>query len=274
MKWIVAAFFLGTAQMAWPQVQTGTSIVYDLSQNQFTIAADSRRNNPETGEYDNFQCKISAFGQKFVFSMSGYVEKINRWNAHALARKIWQKESSGEISADKLTTAVAGKWLTAMETTYSDADIVPTFRKHMFPGDQPILASAIFVATDKSGTVVGRVVNIYFDLQLFDATGTTRLIPDNNPMAETWGGLGFSEIFLEFGKETSLRATEYMKWFTPQISALSHSRHDAKLASKFVELTILLHPRNSELGFPIDLLQLNGGTGVHWGQHKQKCPEN
>jgi hypothetical protein len=275
MKWIITAIFVGTVQMAWPQIQTGTSIVYNFSQSQFTIAADSRGVSAETGGHDNTQCKISAFGSKFVFSASGIVKKIDHWNAYTVARGIWQKElTGGQIDANKITAAVAEKWVTAMEGIYINDNIVSFRRKQMLPGEEPIIASAIFVATDKSGKIVGHVVDINFDLPLFDSTGTTRFVSRSDPINGPWGSLGLTEVFLEFGKRTTMRASEYMEWFMPQISTLNHSSQGIKLASKFVELTILLHPRNGEVGFPIDIMQFNGGTGVNWFTRKSKCPEN
>jgi hypothetical protein len=87
-----------------------------------------------------------------------------------------------------------------------------------------------------------------------------------------WTGL--LEIAQEFGDQKSERAKNYMTWFSDQISEQTAPKQRAMTAAKLVELSILLHPKNAELGFPIDVLQLNKTTGVQWIQKKQNCPSN
>ena len=277
MKWIVALLLVVPLQAAWPQIQTGTIIVYNLTQDEFTVAADSRGIVRGTDKHDDNECKISAFGSNFVFSMAGLTRQGDRWDSHTVARKIWQEEFMRDASAKSLVTVVSDKWINAMERIYFDNSVVPYMRSTMHPGDGPIISSAVFAATDKSGLVFYRGVTIFFDLQAFDSSGTVRLqekIEGRLDTPEQWGSMGRNEIEIEFVKRATPRANQYMDWYGPQISTLDPSKLRSELATKFVELSILLHPNNIELGFPIDVLQLNGKTGVHWISRKPNCPEN
>jgi len=84
---------------------------------------------------------------------------------------------------------------------------------------------------------------------------------------------GQDEVVDEFLNQTSDRAKEYMKGFMPQLSGLTIDQKRAAISSKLIELSILYHPDKSELGFPVDVLQLRPTTGVHWISVKPNCPK-
>jgi hypothetical protein len=135
-------------QLAWSQLQTGTVIYINFAQGEVTISADSRM-NIVAGGHDDTECKISAFGSKFVFSMAG-AARIDQWNAHSVAREIWERESKIHFDATLLARTVKG-WIEAVEPIYGIH--VAEIRKHMNSGDAPVIATAFFAAADKAGTI-------------------------------------------------------------------------------------------------------------------------
>src|ERR1700676_2408288 len=262
MKYFLLLVLL-VGQIAWPQIKTGTVMYADFSQDEITISADSRMNIPETGGHDDTECKISAFGDKFAFAMAGAVKSSGEsgWNGHTIARKIWQSEST-KTDAAKLVISVSDRWVTAMEDVYRAPEVIRKLRKHM--PDSGTIANGIFIATDTSGNLIVRAMNIWLDLPLFDLTGFVHLLHSGDFLSVGHSlGAGLDEVVDEFQEQSSARAKEYIEWFRTQLASMTPSQRRATVATKFIELSTLLHPRNSEMGFPIDVLQLRKTTGIH-----------
>jgi hypothetical protein len=271
VKWSVV-FLLCSSQIAWPQVKTGTVLFINFTPSDLTIAADSRV-TLGGGGYNDTECKISAFGDKFVFVMAGAVFSTDDLrNPHSIARQIWELNSLTEQSAKKLVPVIAEEWVARMEQIYAQSGQIGAVKKHM--GGE-VLANAFFAATDSMGQLAIVGVNIDFDGQLFDTSGQIHITHNiRNLPPDSWASGGLDEVADEYRLETSVRAKEYMSQFRTEILSLSPLEQRARLAAKYVEMSILLHPRKAELGFPIDVLQLKPGTGVNWVSIKANCPQN
>ena len=264
-------FVLLINQFARAQFKSGTVVYVDFAQDELTVAADSRMNIASGGHDDN-ECKISALGSKFVFSMAG-AARIGQWNAHSAAREAWKRESKNKSDATLLSRIVNG-WIEVAKPIYATRDLITDIRKRMNNGDDPVVATAFFAAVDNSGRLKASAVNINFDLPLFDSTGEIKLISNANEIpAASSISMGHDDVVIEFRHDTTQRAKEYMSWFRRRIAALPPHRQRAELASKYIELSILLHPKSNELAFPVDVLQLRA-DGVHWVWRKGNCPEN
>lgn len=274
-RWIfLLALLVLCWQTAWPQVKAGTVIFVDFAKDEITVASDSRTILPEIEGHDDTECKISAFGDKFIFALAGMAKKNDPggWNGHLIARKIWESESASKTDAAELVLSVSEKWTIAMDEIYGNPEIVRT-KRHYQP-DNAIFANSFFAATDKTGKLVVRGVDISFDLPLFDSTGKIRLIHTPNAVREGGSGsAGHDEIIGEFMSQSTPRAAEFMRWWVPQISTFSRSAKRAAVASKLIELSILLHAHQEELGFPIDVVQLRPRAGVHWVSNNKNCPD-
>jgi hypothetical protein len=259
------------AQSAWPQIKSGTIVVYYPFHDELTVAADSRQVSDH--EHDDTSCKIATFGPQFVFAVSGTAGRGSdagaKWNAYSIARNVWERESKIESpNPFDLITRVADGWIAAMEPLYGDPFVVQDARKQ----NSSLIASALLATTNKSGLLAIQLVNIRFDLNLFDSTGKVRITHDSQPADPNIpGGIGFGKIALEFGDQTTPRAKEYMKWFATRTSNMTRSDKLAELTSKLVELSILLQPDDANLAFPIDVLQLKGGSSVKWRWVKPNC---
>ena len=269
MKRFIVALLLFPVYVAWPQIKAGSVVYVDFAKDEVTIAADSRM-ILSSGGHDDTECKISAFGNQFVFAMAGVVEG-EKWNAHAVARQVWEAESKVEADPVKLVPVVADRWATQMEGIYGQPNSISTIRKI----GSKALANGIFAATNNKGNLIAYVTDIDFDLRLFDSKHLVRLWHDgrNIPPGTSASG-GRDEIIDEFLALSSTRAKDYWEQFIPQISNTTKSQQRASIASKLIELSIRLHPQNSELGFPVDVLQLRPRTGVSWVSIKPNCPQN
>jgi hypothetical protein len=272
-KWLATICLLLSSQIARAQVKTGTILYVNFTPSDLTVAADSRMTIAETGEHDDAECKISAFGNKFVFAMAGVVfPNDDIRNPHFVARQIWDTESLTEDNEIKLVSAVAKEWAARMEQIYAQSGKIDLIRKHT--GGEA-LANAMFAATDSRGQMAVVLVAIDFDGKLFDTSGYIRITHNLQDLpAGTQVSAGFDEIANEYGLETSDRAKEYMTRFKTQISNLPPMEQRARIASKLVELSVLFDPHKDELGFPIDVLQLRPTEGINWVSIKANCPQN
>ena len=278
MKWFLTAFSALIPWTAWPQIGSGTVIFVYFSQNEVTVAADSRTISSSGAQNDN-ECKISTFGRKFAFTMAGIAQRDRGsnstvWNAHSVARRAWEKESPKHVDdAPGLTLATERTWTEDMKSIYADPAVIRFLRQRMKPGDDPILATAVFIATDNLGRLIVHGISIGFDVGLYDSQGKIAVsetrrydLPENSHVTG-----GHDEIINEFLGKTSTRARDYMSWFNASITGLSSGKQNANLASKMIELSILLHPKNQELGLPIDLIQMNRTVGLRVLSMKPEC---
>jgi hypothetical protein len=253
------------------KVGSGTAMFVVYTQDVLTIAADSRM-TLLTGPPKDTECKISAFGHEFTFAMAGVTFQNSGQTPHSIARQIWKTESNeGDVS--KLVSTVAEEWTKRMEDLYRQlGPEIGEIRKRTH--GEP-LATAYFAATNKAGQMGAASSEIGFDGRLFDQTGEVRITHHIQSLqANQWYSAGLQEITVEYVKETSKRANEYMTQFKAQIATLPPSEQDAKLAAKYIELSIQLHPRKEYLAFPVDVLQLKRAVGVNWVSVKPNCPRN
>lgn len=249
----------------------GTVVFVIFTPTDLTIAADSRL-TWLAGGHDDTECKISAFGSKFVFAMAGVVFTGGDKNPHLIARRIWQRKSRTNPSTTKLISDVAEEWRDKMETLYAQSGSIGGIRKRT--GGES-LATAYFAATDRTGEIVLADVQIDFDGQLFDKSGRIHITHDKRILrSDNWYSAGRHEIADEYIKGTSDRAKKFMAPFRTQLATLSPSERDAKMASKLVELSILLHPLKADLAPPVDVLQMKPGIGIHWVSIKPNCPRD
>jgi hypothetical protein len=283
MNRFLLAYLLCFGQVENPQIETGTVIFVDVSTDELTIAADSRSNLADTGQHSDARCKISALGDKFVFTAAGMSfyrdDKGEAWDIHTIAREIWRKESSFETKAVNLVNNVSEQFVIQMELIYRRPEIIAATKKYQSGGD-PVLVSALFAATDKFGALAIRALNIDYDDKLFNSSGEVRLVhnfttlqPEKHGGAKSMG-MGHDEVIEEFLSMKSARSRDFMGRFLPQLTAMSPSEKRAAFASALIEQSILLHPQRDQMGFPIDVLQLERTTGVRWISVKPNCPKD
>jgi hypothetical protein len=225
MRWLTLLPILGSALLGWAQVQSGTVLFGDFSQNQLVIAADSRSTGAGGDHFDT-ECKIHAFGNRFVFAMAGVVKSLNQWDAQDVARQAWKRQSQLTSDPETLISRVPDDWIAKMEKLYDDRDAISQSQRLI--SGTPVLANAIFATVDKLGKVKVRVVNIWYG---FDFTGKI-LINHNSYFAPDGATLlgGHTEVIIEFLRGSSPMAVDYMKWFKARISTEDSNMQRADLA--------------------------------------------
>jgi hypothetical protein len=173
LQWLSALVpALLISQAAYPQVGSGTVIVVNVSQEDVTIAADSRTTF-SNGAHSDTECKISAFGKAFAFTMSGTVSKGNAWNAHDIARKSWSAAATLGLSATDTVHDVADRWLPEMINRYQDKDIIEEAIR--LSPDNRTLGAGLFAGKDSGGRIAVEAVNIDYDKATFLSTGQIKL---------------------------------------------------------------------------------------------------
>jgi len=266
--------------LAWPQTQTGSIAVFILSENEITVAADSRSVNSVTGIHDDTSCKIRAFGDKFFFVMAGPGgHKADaagpRWSANGDAREAWRMAIRlGMVSsAQRLTDEVAEQWARSMESHFMKPTIMKALRSTLWGGN--VLASGLFGSTNPERELAVAKVDIFVDLELFDSKGIVKLRHEisEGPKLVPGGSMGLGEIATEYIFETSARAKRDMEAYKRTISNLTPSAQYGGIASKLVEWSVSLHPRHEFLGLPVDELQLSKGGSIRWLKLKRGCKE-
>jgi hypothetical protein len=222
MRSVTVALLL-SSQLVWPQVETGSVVVGTFDQDEITIAADSRKTMLETGIHDDTECKISAFGNNFVFAVAGTAGSVGGWTAASVARTTWEAESKVASDTPLLDRVVDG-WIKAMEKIYGDPELIAIVRRRIT--DVPVVATAAFAAMDKSGNLGLEGINILFDLNLFDTTKQVRLF--HSVFAAPVGATiatGRNDVALEFRYKTTQRAKDYANWYETRVDNLAlHQR--------------------------------------------------
>jgi hypothetical protein len=274
MRYLLLLALITLVEPARSQIGSGTAIFVNRSlDDEVTVAADSRM-NLQGGTHEDGECKISEFGNRFLFSMSGVVQREGAvaWNAHSIAFEAWKDKSEKVRDAKTLTYEVAEAWKSKMRELYEDPTVIQDARHRMKVGDDPVLANALFIATDSTGQISVHAMNVWFDLALFDRAKRALVLYDTEDLQKNQHVFaGLSEIMEEFRDQKSNRAKEFMHWYASRISTLSESDQMAETASKLIELSILLHPRNRELGFPVDVVQFRPKVGTVNRWIKPQC---
>lgn len=132
---IALAFLLSlSVQAAHAETSRGTIIVYQLTNNEFVVAADSRAvyfNKPS----EDTSCKITAFDRKFVFATSAALEYVPHpsitgpdpelgWDNLEEARKALRRRAIGRNgSADKVINDVANLWAESVRADWQHLSI-------------------------------------------------------------------------------------------------------------------------------------------------------
>lgn len=266
-------------QPAGPEFQGGTVLFVYYSPDEVTFAADSRLVQYHStgsqltvvGQNDE-ECKVSAFGNNFVFTMAGLANITfhGQQNTHDIARAIWQSESAHEANAEKLVKTVSDKWVAAMREIYER----PSVARYQTRKNGPVIANAFFAATDQTGRLAVHAVDLAVDLRLFQSQGIVRVNAANEGDMDLSGGpsaAGKAEIITELRAGTTPRAKKFKEEFRSQTLNMTPSQRRAAYATKLIELSVLFNSDGS-VGLPVDVLQLRRRTGVQWVRRKRNCP--
>ena len=257
-------------KVAWPQVETGTVVIYFLSPTGATVAADSRAYYTHGQKPDDKACKIRALCNKFFYAVAGpvsYAEPGHSYSAYADAKSAWERASRLNMakSAQKMTDYVAERWVESMKKHLSDPKVMNGVSEELDGGDD--VSDALFGATDSAGNIGVTRADIHIDLPAFKKTKKINLTPkiDGRAILGEGGTLGRGDVANDHRtrREAAVRGNHN----------LTRSAQDAEIAKQLVELTIQIDPHKQELGGDVDELRLDRGIGVTWLHRKCNCKE-
>jgi hypothetical protein len=274
MKFIFVLIFSGTWLNAFGQIEAGTFIALNSSQDEIVIAGDSRSTD-RSSKFDD-RCKITALGHHLVFAASGFTAASSShggpsaWDAHTIVRNIFLKLSrESDSSALPLPVRLADAW--GIE---SQRKLELTFnwdRKALANAEGNELSESVFAWFDRGKPFIltGRMkydigpdghVYVSFDKKRPTEGSTSVMLGDGN-------------MKRELDRQRSRRSRRWMK-------ALPVSRDP--LATKTIgEVQFAIdHSRKilvggksiAVIGGPIDALRLTQDQGINWLKRKQGCP--
>jgi hypothetical protein len=254
----------------------GSVVVYQLSQKQIVVGADSRASNGHGAHRDD-ECKIRTFGGKFVFASTGVngpsKRMVHPWSTYAEGENAWRDASrfSSMSSAKSLAHQTAEKWAVVMEEHLNDAYEISAMRAELRNGNG--IESGIFAATNERGELGVSTVLINIDLKAFDTDHVVRLTHTVNDFAPPAGGaIGLGGVADEYAHETSQRAKDFMVPYLKKLESLSPDKRDIEIVKKLIELCIDLDTMKDFLGRPVDEVILERGKGIEWIHLKSNCP--
>jgi hypothetical protein len=281
MKWSAAAVFCVLIFLrlnAVGQMETdGTIIIFNASEKEIVIAADSRGSG--THSYTDDKCKISAFGDKLVFAASGRTglrnEPTNYWDAYAIAREDF-KRLTRKGTSDDLPIDLAKAWEISIKQKIEDrqdngVDVVAGL-------DSNAIMFALFAGVRKDGSILTVVEQITYEV---GKDGKARIVyrsPHILDAKDFPNWMGRYEIIEELKAGQTFRSDQWRRKINAVVSASPDPV--AALAIEQVKLTIdNLGPTKknyagvpfSEVGYPISAVRLTS-KGAEWIE-KGNCPQ-
>jgi hypothetical protein len=254
---------------AHAQVNTGTIVVFQLTNEKFVIAADSRGVVADKPPEDT-HCKIAAFkSHHVVFAVSGaayasplgIADQMPSWNAIDEAGKVVLAEESMEPAnvVDAILN-ISSAWETRMLFLWTEMMLYhPENVREVAARGKGHLTTGIF-AVARNGSIAYRLAMI-----VFDNGKPVALHPDrdcqNWPCAD-----GMADVAGRYIESD----TEFMTAYPTTIKSWGY---ELLRVVRLVDLTIAYDPSGTVHG-PIDALELlNDGT-ISWRRKKGNCPEN
>jgi hypothetical protein len=261
--------FLPHVTTAADHIHSGTIIVIAQTKDRIIMAADSRSTETVDGvtmtELDDNACKIAVFRGDTLFTAAGILrDRREQWTSMSEALAVLRTAPQGRIESGQ-GEAMLDKWADAM-----------TKRVGAFSSDQLLAYSSNNAGHIATGILAG----IGSDKQLWlraailsysVASGLSHqrymMVPKGSATAYYF--VGKPEIGLEFERDkSSTRALqERASWARLNLSGAALDRFKAR---RLVELTVLYHSPNVEVGGPVDEVELDA-KGARWLQLKPNC---
>ena len=261
---LVASFVFGVVlvSVARPQIETGTVVVFGSTQEEFTIAADSRGtflNKPPEDCY----CKIAAFKfHRVIFATTGASlypnggigDSVPSWDAISEAAHAIAFNSKHMPTAKRYIDIVASRWANRMLHIWST--MYAAHRegvKQIAARNKGLLITGIFATV--RGNVIAHTIR---GIRLQDGRLTVE------PSACSVGNICASG-------ETDT----YSKYSQIGLPPLWDKSGDIGILTviEFVDLTIA-EDKSGTVGGKVDVLTLRRNGKMEWYKKKPNCPEN
>jgi len=281
MKWNI---FFSILCLCWRlnavgQIESGsTIIVVTANERELAIAADGRTSGPDS--YSNKGCKISAFGDKVVFTVAGRSGPRNdprspMWDAHAIAKQQFRRLSA-KTAPDALPLELAEAWVAEIKKQV-DKRIRLTGSRIVAGLDDDNLMTAVFAGVKKDGTIAAAQATVTYlvrDSKNVDLIPIAKAMPISTSFP--WI-LGRRKILDEMATDTPTAKA----WRDAiELDVKRSSDQIAERAIADVDLTINNLPKTnvdrksvpfSVVGPPISAVRLTS-KGIEWIR-KGNCPQ-
>ena len=276
-KFILIAFVL-VAYATSAQVVDGSVAVFNLTKNEFVVAADSLAGNEDTGVPDYFHCKIATFGHEFIFFVVGNAGWSNSrgggfiqsWDSTELARAVFHGSPKPELDniAIQWANDVKSHWDRLYGFSQQQAKNIAASNGGQF-------TSGVFV-TKRLATKVA-IIRYNFNRPI---DPIEVLLGDSTNLTDCWvcGQLPGSKICAA-GKHLDVVANFCAsRKHGDKIEVRTHlqaASASTELPVKIVELTIDTYGKIAkDVGGAVDAVTITKSGGITWNARKNNCPEN
>lgn len=249
------------------QSTTGTVVVIGWSRTKIEIAVDSRGFDDHEKYRDDI-CKIVRLDDHSVFTAAGNI--IHARNGRAL----WNTQKEAILAFQQAQTSANPRLLKTAARTWGEHMVAaihqalkddPAGSKLML--DKSIFLTGVFLGFENGSTAMYQV-EIAFDPGTQQAK--ENLYTEHPTTTMEFGALGRNEIVNEVvAGKTHFARTEQRKWAAAERSIPIKDR-DVRWAIRLVQLTTEYHPQRSDVGGPIDALEITR-RGLRWVERKPGC---
>ena len=257
---------------ATESIVAGTIVIVAQAKDYIIFAADSRvgaSNGNAVASVDDTYCKIGPLHGNTLFAAAGIVtDPARSWSADTEMDKVlvenWHGARMGSVGRQKSASAPLGRIDDAKAVRASARINWRPIRSPMTAWLRRVCWRAS-IRMDAPGFTSARSV-------WMPARGLVHQESDmtSHGSATRYSGLGQSEIAVEFDHGSTGRAIEERaQWKEKNLSGIEFDRFKAR---RLVELTIQYLPNKSDVGGPIDELELDA-NGPHWIQVKPHCKQ-
>jgi|SRR5580704_10184805 hypothetical protein len=264
---MILALAWGVGAQYGSQSTTGTVVVIGWSQTKIVIAVDSRGFD-DNEKYRDDICKIVRLDDHSVFTGAGNIIHAHNgralWNAQKDAIHAFQEAQ--KAGTQRLLKSAARDWGGHMVASINQAlKEDPAGSKLML--DKNIFLTGVFLGFENGSTAMYQV-EIVFDSNTQHAK--ENFYTEHHTATIEVGALGRNEIVNEVvADKTHFAKTERRKWISAERNIPVKDR-DVRWAIRLVQLTMEYHPQRSDVGGPIDALEITR-RGIRWVERKPGC---
>jgi hypothetical protein len=251
-------------------ITAGTIVIVAQAKSYVIFAADSRvgaSNGSAVASVDDTYCKIGPLHGNTLFAAAGIVtDPARSWAADTEMDVVLVQTFHGKPMASADGESAVGRWAEAM--THKLLALPRNQLLSYTKSNDGVAATGVLAGADLDGSTWVHVSKISFD----NARGLFHQESDVawSGSATRYFGLGQSEIAIEFDHGNTSRATaERAQWKERNLGGIEFERFKAR---RLVELTIQYLPNKSDVGGPIDELEMDA-NGPHWIQVKPHCAQ-
>lgn len=265
---LLISVFLVCLPCAFAQEETsGTIIVFGVSDQFITVAADSEMFEPDTGQKKT-QCKIATLSDKSIFSFTGmtYLQSTAHpemlWDAYDQARKAFYfVRKSGIRNNPEFLKAVALQWTQNAKNVFTQMTHTDAAWFWRNVQNSPHLRAA-FCGFDEAGRI--GVVEVRIELIPSQHGFENTINSYHEDKTVRFFAIGETQIAAEFILlKTSRARLEYTQWLKT-----AQKKSQIKQASlrtiDLVQLSIRYLPKSARVGPPISAASLDRTGTVQW----------